>query len=169
MKDTLWTVVAGIAALVGLAFTVIFFLATQEVGARDLIVVSLGLVTGAAIAAFVALFTFHSDARKKRLSAAPLKSRLEALREKRAELHDARSALESAKGSVQVYEAQAVEALEDMGWPAQAKAHRATAKQWKVSVGHHTEDIQLLEAEVRRLDSLTEDEFLKEQKRLRGF
>ncbi|MFY9714418.1 MAG: hypothetical protein WAK00_13165 [Microbacterium sp.] len=169
MKDTLWTVVAGIAALVGLAFTVIFFLATQEVGGRDLIVVSLGLVTGAAIAAFVALFIFYSDARKKRLSAAPLKSRLEALREKRAELHDARSALENARGMVQVYEAQAVEALEDMGWPAQAKAHRATAKQWKISVAHYTEDIGVLEAEVRRLDSLTEDEYLREQKRVRGY
>lgn len=121
MKDTLWTVVAGIAALVGLAFTVIFFLATQEIGQRDLIVVSLGSVTGIVIATFAALFIFHSDARKRRLSAAPLKSRLEALRERRAELHDARSALENAKGSVRVHAAQAVEAIEDMDWPAQAK------------------------------------------------
>lgn len=167
MKDTLWTVVAGMAALAGLAFTVIFFLATQEVGGRDLIVVSLGIVTGAAVAAFVALFVFHSDARKKRLSAAPLKSRLEALREKRAELHDARSALENAKGMVEVFDAQAVEALEDMGWPAQAKAHRATAKQWRVSVAHHTQEVKGLEDEVRRLEGLTDSDYLRQQRHLR--
>lgn len=85
------------------------------------------------------------------------------MREKRAELHDARTAFENAKGQVRVHGSQA-EAAQTAGWSAEVHAFRASAEQWDVSVKHHEKELSTLHAEIARLAEMSEAEFKAEQK-----
>ncbi|MGH3689684.1 MAG: hypothetical protein ACRDT7_05980 [Microbacterium sp.] len=63
---------AGIAAAV---LGVVFFIATQTISWRDIIVVTIGIVLGAMIAAFFSTWVFHADRRKTARAAAILQQR----------------------------------------------------------------------------------------------
>lgn len=61
-----------IVAWVGIgaaALAVVFFIATQTITVRDMIVTAIGAVLGATVAAFISTWVFHSDRRKNTLRA----------------------------------------------------------------------------------------------------
>lgn len=219
----MWSWVFGILTAAAAALGVIFFAATQQISGRDWIVLGIGGLIGATVAAMVATFVFHADARKNRLAsttaameastnadikrleeesharikseretAAAEQSRLDraalaetALIEKRTALLEALPTRaerladlseEITHSQINIIEAEG-NYKSGMISARDAAAHRfldiahereAAANTWKVAKVGLEEKKSKLEAERERLASLTDEQFLAEQRHLRG-
>ncbi|GEP49273.1 hypothetical protein FVP74_07445 [Microbacterium saccharophilum] len=222
MSNT-WSWVFGILTAAAAALGVIFFAATQQVSGRDWIVLGIGGLIGATVAALVATFVFHSDARKNRLASAAAtaaartesdlkrldeeshartesereaataeQSRLDraalaevALIEKRTALLQAlptrAERLAELREEITQSQINIIEAdgnyKSGMISARDAAAHRfldiahereAAANTWKVAKVGFEEKLSALETERDRLARLTDEQYLAEQRRLRG-
>jgi hypothetical protein len=171
-----WTVVTGIFTVTAVAFTVVFFLASVgEFSNRDLIVVALGFFSGAALAATVVfLIVGHRmDAvvdpvkLKKAELLGTIQTRAERLGEISQSLIRVRIQAAESQGNIETNHLNAREAIGHRMAPV-ASELMANAKGWMIALEGQTVEMAELIAQKERLESITDEEFLTEQKRLKG-
>lgn len=174
-----WTWLFGIATGASFVFALIFFAATQNLTGRDVFAVTIGLVFGATLAAFISTFVFHRESRSRSIG------EQNALAAKRLELVSALTTRseEIARLAALVTELDAQAAIEDgernsfaaaakestrHGFAADAarEAGQANAALHR-AVGLRERRAQA-NAELDRLRGISDEEYLSQLKHLRG-
>jgi uncharacterized membrane protein YqiK len=152
-----------IAAWIGIATAVlgvVFFIATQTISWRDIIVVAIGAVLGAMLAAFVSTWVFHSDRRKNTQAAEVAAAKIQATAEAQRESQS--TALEhEAKRTKATSEAEAVRLRAE----AEADAIRTRADADAAVVRKKADLLTALPTRRQRLDELHKEIALTKQNR----
>ena len=184
-----WSWVTGIATLLGLGLSVVFFVSTQAVSNRDWIVLFIGILIGAAAAAFVGTFVFHSNARaaKKTAAADQAQAEVEALkqqaqkksdmialiptkRDRLEELYAQKLQLEIDVSNSEGYAAIGMTQARDAarhGFTDMALENQTNAKSWKLARESQAAEVKRCEDEISRVDLLTAEQWKAEQVRQR--
>ena len=174
-----WTWVFAILTAASCAFGLVFFVATQEVTGRDWVVLGIGALLGATVAALIAASIFHSSGRAKELAAdaaltekriallQALPTRGERLNTLEDNVAELRMRIEEADGNFKAEEAQARDAAEH-GFSDMVFQLRSNAATWKLEKERSETQLRAAEAEIESLKLVGDDEFLEEEKRLRG-
>lgn len=167
--STVFTVAAAVVAVYALVVN------QAEVTARDYSVFALGFIVGATLAVTIVLLAVmrkvsgHPDpvnVRKAEL-VGTIQTRPERLKEVKARIIQARIEAAAAEGSVKANHANAKEAV-GYRMAAIAEEHVANAKTWMIAMEGHMADIESLGAEAERLEAITDEAYLAEQKHLKG-
>ncbi|TQL44756.1 hypothetical protein FB468_2824 [Leucobacter komagatae] len=180
-----WSLVTGIATLLALLLSVLFFVATQSITGRDWIVLVIGTLVGAGGAAFIATFIFHSDSRtaKKNAAAAEALAATEAKKQREQKetelmrlipnrrdhleaLHEQKLELEVEISNSQGYEAIGVVQAQDAarhGFTDIALENQTAAKSWKLNYQARTAQLARIEEEIARVEALSDAEWKAEQ------
>lgn len=159
-------------------FGVVFFAATQTISGRDVWVLLIGLLIGAAAAASLVFGIFHQRmaaipkppdpiALKKAEVIGTLPTRRERLKEVTDRLRQLRIEVEAAQGSVKANQANAQEAM-NQRMRATAEELLANAKTWMIAVEGYLAEMQEIVEEAERLEAMTDEDYLAELKRLKG-
>jgi hypothetical protein len=179
-----------ILATAGLAAAIVFFAATQELTSRDFVVLALGAIVGATLAALTATMVSSSNTRRvieverqeeararaeairtesaRRLELLKaLPTRQERLRSLRNEIGDLKQQNVIAKGNAASQSESAKEA-EAYGMIQQAYEHDAAASSWHLRIGEIAEYLAELEAEYDELANMSDADYLTQQKLVRG-
>lgn len=174
-----WTWAFAILTAASFAFGLVFFVVTQEVNGRDWAVLGIGALLGATATALIATFIFHSGGRAKKLAAdtaltekrtallEALPTRGERLNELEDNVAELRIRIEDANGRIKVGEAQALDAV-DHGFRDMAFENQSAADTWKLAKERFEEQLRAAEADIESLKMISDEEYLEEQKRLRG-
>ena len=174
-----WTWVFAILTAASFALALVFFVATQEVTGRDWVVLGIGALLGATAAALIGTFIFHSSGRAKKLAAdtaltekrtallQALPTRGERLNKLEDNVAELRMRIEEADGHFKAGEAQALDAAKH-GFSDMVFERQSNAATWKLEKEHSETQLRAAEAEIEGLKMVSDDEFLEEQKRLRG-
>ncbi|CAI7642511.1 unnamed protein product [Penicillium discolor] len=171
--------------VMALALSVVFFAASQSITGRDWIVLSIGALVGGAASAFVATFVFHSDRRRRSNAAAVREAsaiaelarrhsqkrtellaliptremRLEELHE---EILQLRIEVSNSQGYEAVGHAKARDAAQH-GFVDIALENQTNAQSWKLHAEARSAALVRKEQEVTRLQSLTDEDWSREQ------
>lgn len=150
--------VVGIVGIVGTALGVVFFIATQTITWRDVIVLIIGAFVGAMVVALVAVWRFHDDERARsaaaQIAAAEVRATAEAQR-----LSAAAEAQHKAAQTIADAEAEAIRSKA----AADADATLTVAKARAAQVARQTELLAALPNRRERLTKLHEEIALAEQ------
>lgn len=224
----------GIVGVVGAALGVLFFVATQEITWRDVIVLLIGAFVGGMIVALVAVWRFHADERataaaahiaaaearanadfeqakdadRARQKAAqtladaeadavrtravadadatlvvanaraaqvakqtellgPLPTRRELIEKLHNDIAVAEQSANTARGNADVSDIRGREA-EGHGFWDDAREHEEAANNWRINFREFTRRVPVLRGELDRIEALTDEEFLAEQRHERG-
>jgi hypothetical protein len=174
-----WTWIFGIATGASFILALVFFVATQGMTGRDTFAAGIGLIFGATLAAFVSTFVFHGENRTRRiaeevalaakkldlLQALPTRSEeISALITRVAELDSQAATQDGEKNS----KLEAARESAGSGYPAEAEREKGEANAaLHRAVGLRASRSEA-KAELDRVRALTDDEFLAEQRHLRG-
>lgn len=162
--------------MAAVVLSTIYFIATQDdFSSRDLFVAGLAFVFGAALAATVVFLVLARQAAgipdplrlKKAELLGTIQTRSERLLGIRRELTQLRIAAENSRGERESAEANAHEAGWH-SWTALKSELDARARAFQISEDAQKEEAGRLEAELARLDAMSDEEYLTEQVRLRG-
>lgn len=174
-----WTWVFAILTAASFALALVFFVATQEVTGRDWVVLGIGALLGATAAALIGTFIFHSSGRAKKLAAdtaltekrtallQALPTRGERLNKLEDNVAELRMRIEEADGHFKAGEAQALDAAKH-GFSDMVFERQSNAATWKLEKERSETQLRAAEVEIEGLRMVSDDEFLEEQKRLRG-
>lgn len=184
-----WSWLTGIATLLALALSVVFFVATQSITQRDWIVIIIGILVGGAATAFVATFIFHSDSRKEKQTAEAnvassmadtmlqreqkitttmglIPSRQTRLEELQEEILELKIAVSNSQGNAAVGMAQARDAT-NHGYIDMALENKTAAQSWILNSEARTAELSRRENELGRVEALSDAEWKAEQVQLR--
>jgi mannitol-specific phosphotransferase system IIBC component len=184
-----WSWLTGIATLLALALSVVFFVATQSITQRDWIVIIIGILVGGAATAFVATFIFHSESRKEKQTAEAnvassmadtmlqqeqkitttmglIPSRQTRLEELQEEILELKIAVFNSQGNAAVGMAQARDAT-NHGYIDMALENKTAAQSWILNSEARTAELSRRENELGRVEALSDAEWKAEQVQLR--
>lgn len=174
-----WTWLFSILTAASFAFGIVFFVATQEVNGRDWAALGIGALLGATAAALVGTFIFHSSGRAKKLAAETaltekrtalleaLPTRSERLNELEDNVAELRIRIEDANGRFKAGEAHALDAA-NHGFRDMAFENQSAAETWKLAKERFEAQLRAAEADIESLKMVSDEDYLEEQKRLRG-
>lgn len=174
-----WTWFFGLVGIAGLVLTIYLYFAAQTVTARDWFVFGLGLIVGAMVAAFSASFIFHSRRSEssrdhdkattttKAQAISLMPTRAERLREIQAEIAQVRIDIAKAQGTVKSLQYSAEEAASH-GFRDIAQDHLTNGQTWIIQSEHLAQVFADLLEQMKSLEEQSDEEYLAEQKHLRG-
>jgi hypothetical protein len=179
MAERRWAVIAGVAALVALGLTVLAMFNSAGPTWRDIYMVSLGVLLGIFSAASFSAWLWHGDrrtqaregleaiiSRKVELIEA-LPTRAEALSKLWLDLANTRVEAATAAGN-QLANGENALYAKRMGMPAESHISAAAMEASNVRHGYLTNQVGHQVSEIERLTLMTDEEYLAEQKHLRG-
>lgn len=184
-----WSWIVGIATFASLALAIAFFVATQTISGRDVLVLAIGMIIGASIAAFIATFIFHSDTRKQvnaeRAEAALADTRLKVERENKLvelmgliptradRLNDLRQDLAQLDLDMRQASGNALSSSIDArrtaqyDWGSMSNDYASQSEQWMAVRAHKESEISRVGTEIAELEAMSDEEWKQHQVRKR--